>query len=217
MEQSGAERHPVATSYTPNTGMGIPAAGDRTWNVPLSYDLALLDAMNAIGSGGVQTTEVPSTTLNVKIAAATYKRQDGSISTYAGIASKAMTASSTNYLYLDLTNSGALVVNTTGFPATAHVRLAVVVAGSSSITSIADARVAYTVLGSFADGVDLTFGTVTGTQIGTAANQKLAFFGNTPVVQQTLGVKTAGAAYTTNEQTMLQELWNLVRTMGLGS
>ena len=30
-----------------------------------------------------------------------------------------MTASATNYLYLDLTNSGTLVVNTTGFPTTA--------------------------------------------------------------------------------------------------
>ena len=41
-----------------------------------------------------------------------------------------MTASATNYLYLDLTNSGILVVNTSGFPPTAHVRLATVVAGA---------------------------------------------------------------------------------------
>jgi hypothetical protein len=58
-----------------------------------------------------------------------------------------MTASATNYLYLDLTNSGALVVNTSGFPTTAHVRLATVVAGAQTIASIADARVAFNVIG----------------------------------------------------------------------
>jgi hypothetical protein len=58
-----------------------------------------------------------------------------------------MTASATNYLYLDLTNSGALVVNTSGFPTTVHVRLATVVAGAQTIASIADARVAFNVIG----------------------------------------------------------------------
>ena len=37
----------------------------------------------------------------------------------------------------------------------------------------------------FADGVDIVVNTTTGTQIGTAAAQKLGFFGATPVVQQT--------------------------------
>ena len=128
-----------------------------------------------------------------------------------------MTASATNYLYLDLTNSGALVVNTSGFPATAHVRLATVVAGTTTITSITDARVAFRVVGSFVDGVNLTFGTATGTQIGTATNQKLAFFGKTPIVQPTLGAATAGTSYTSNEQTMLNAVYAAVRALGLGS
>jgi hypothetical protein len=76
---------------------------------------------------------------------------------------------------------------------------------------------AYTVLGTFVDGVNFTFGTSTGTQIGTAANQRLAFYGKTPVVQPTMGAATAGPAYTTHEQTMLQDIWNLLRTLGLGS
>ena len=71
-----------------------------------------------VGALAVVTTEVPSATLNVQVAAGNYLRQDGTIGTYAGSASQAMTASATNYLYLDLTNSGALVVNTTGFPTT---------------------------------------------------------------------------------------------------
>ena len=79
----------------------------------------------------VVTTEVPSATLNVHVAAGSYLKQDGTIGVYAGSASQAMTASMTNYLYLDLTNSGVITVNTSGFPATAHVRLATVVAGAN--------------------------------------------------------------------------------------
>ena len=65
--------------------------------------------------------------------------------------------------------------------------------------------------------MNLTLGTSTGTQIGTAANQKIAFFGNTPIVQPTLGAATAGTSYTTNEQTMLKAVYAALRTLGLGS
>jgi hypothetical protein len=207
----------MANSYTPNVQLAMPATGDRTWNVPVNGNALVLDALTPVGALAVVTTEVPSATLNVRVAAGNYLKQNGAIGTYAGLVSLAMTASATNYLYLDLTNSGVLVVNTSGFPTTAHIRLATVQAGASTVTGITDARVAFNVVGSFADGVNLTVGTSTGTQIGTAANQKLAFFGNTPVVQPTLGAATAGASYTSNEQTMLQAVYNAVRTLGLGS
>lgn len=38
-----------------------------------------------------------------------------------------------------------------------------------------------------------------------------------PVSQPTLGTATAGATYGTNEQTMLQAVYNLARTLGLGT
>jgi hypothetical protein len=207
----------MANTYTPNVQLALPAAGDRTWNVPVNANAQALDALAPVGALAVITTEAPSATLNVRVAGGNYQKQDGTIGQYAGSSSQAMTASATNYLYLDLTNSGNLVVSTTGFPATAHVRLATVVAAVSTITSITDARVAFNVVGAFADGVNLTFGTVTGTQIGTAANQKLAFFGKTPVVQPTLGAATAGTSYTSNEQTMLNAVYAAVRALGLGS
>jgi hypothetical protein len=195
----------------------MPATGDRTWNVPVNGNAETLDALAPVGALAVITTEVPSATLNVHVAAGNYLRQDGTIGTYAGSTSQSMTNSATNYLYLDLTNSGTLIVNTSGFPTTAHVRLATVIAAASTITRITDMRVAFHVVGSFADGVNLTFGTVTGTQIGTAANQKLAFFGKTPIIQPTLGAATAGTSYTTNEQTMLNAVYAAVRALGLGS
>ncbi len=207
----------MANTYTPNVQLAMPAPGDRTWNVPVNSNAYVLDALAPVAALAIVSTEVPSATLNVHVAPGSYLGQDGTIGTYAGSVSQPMTSSATNYLYLDLTNSGTLVVNTSGFPATPHVRLATVVAGSSSIMSIADARVAFHVIGSFAEGVNLTFGTSTGTQIGTAANQKLAFFGETPVVQPTLGAATAGSSYTSNEQTMLNAVYAAVRVLGLGS
>lgn len=56
------------------------------------------------------------------------------------------------------------------------------------------------------DGTNITFGTTTGTQIGTATTQKLSFYGVTPVVQQAaandlgttlsnLGLRVSGATY----------------------
>ena len=108
-------------------------------------------------------------------------------------------------------------MSTSAFPATAHVRVAVVATTGSAISSITDARVAYAVLGPFVDGINFTFGTTTGTQIGTSASQKLGFFGKTPTVQPTMGSATAGSSYTTNEQSMLQAVYNAVRALGLGS
>jgi hypothetical protein len=207
----------MANTYTPNVQLAMPAAGDRTWNVPVNANAQALDALAPVGALAVITTEVPSATLNVRVATGNYQKQDGTIGQYAGSSSQTMTASATNHLYLDLTNSGNLVVNTTGFPTTAHVRLATVVAAVSTITSITDARVAFNVIGAFADGVNLTFGTSVGTQIGTAATQKLAFFGKTPVVQPTMGAATAGTSYTSNEQVMLNAVYAAVRELGLGS
>ena len=61
---------------------------------------------------------------------------------------------------------------------------------------------------------DLVANTTNGIRIGTATSQKLGFFNATPVVQQTGGVATAGALYTATEQTMLQTVYNALRTFG---
>jgi hypothetical protein len=71
------------------------------------------------------------------------------------------------------------------------------------------------VVGSIADGVNLTLGTATGTQIGTASGQKIAFLGATPAIQQTGGAATASGTYGSTEQGMLQKAYNALRTFGL--
>jgi hypothetical protein len=131
----------MATSYTAQLALGIPARSDRNWDTPLASDLTLLDQLAGVLLRlAVQPVETPSTTLNVKVGSGSYRNAAGALITYAGTASQAITASTTKYLYL--TDAGVLTVGA-AWPAagTSHVRLAIVVAGGSSITSITDARV----------------------------------------------------------------------------
>jgi hypothetical protein len=206
----------MSNTYTPNAKLAMPAIGDTGWAVPVNGNCALLDALSPVGGLAVTMEEVPSASLNVAVAAGTYIKQDGTIGTFTGTASQPIGASSTQVLYLDLTNSGALSV-AAAYPTTAHVRLATVVAGATSISSIADNRQCFDVVDSWADGVNITLGSATGTQIGTAPGQKLGFFGKTPTTQPAMGAATAGATYTSNEQAMLQAVYNAVRSLGLGS
>lgn len=140
----------MANTYTPNTQLAMPATGDRNWNVPVNANAQLLDALSPVGALAAITNEVPSSSLNARVAAGSYQKQDGTIGIYAGTSSQAIAASSTKVLYLDLTAGGALVV-AASYPTTAHVRIATVVTGTSSITSITDNRVAFQVIGSYAN------------------------------------------------------------------
>jgi hypothetical protein len=206
----------MSLSFTPNLNLQNPALGDTGWNVPLVANTATLDSQNAIGALAVALHEVPSSTLNVKVSSGTFIAQDGSTVTYAGSSSFAITASSTFVIYLDGTSSWALT-KAASYPSTPHVKLATVVAGSSTITSVTDNRQCAAVGGTIADGVNLAFGTTTGTKIGTATSQKLGFFNKTPIVQPTMGSATASGTYGATEQGMLQAVYNAVRNLGLGS
>jgi hypothetical protein len=172
----------MSTTYTPNIKLGQPALGDTGWSTPLNANCTTLDGLAPVGGLCVTLHETPSSTLNVAVAAGSYKAQDDTIGSYAGTVSYAITASSTVVLYLDLSASGALTA-AASYPTTAMVPLATVVAGSSTIISITDNRITCMVCGSILDGINWTFGASTGTKIGTATTQKLGFFNATPVVQ----------------------------------
>ena len=204
----------MSTTYTPNVKLGQPALGDTGWSTPLNANCTTLDALSPIGGLCVSLHEVPSSSLNVAVASGVVISQDGTTVTYAGASSQAMTASATNVLYLDGTASWALTA-ATSYPTTPHVKLATVVASSASITSITDNRQAFNVAGTIADGVNWSFGTSSGTKIGTATSQKIGFYNKTPVIQQTGGAATASSSYTTVEQGMLNALYGMARTMGL--
>lgn len=124
----------MSTVYTANAGIGKPSAGDSGWAATLNAAFDRIDQY--IGPLAVQPAENPSASLNVKVAAGVYQKNAGTVGTYAGTSSFALTASSTNYLWL--TESGTLTTSTSGWPSagTYVVRLGVVVTGSASITSI---------------------------------------------------------------------------------
>ena len=131
----------MSTTYTTRAGLAKPAANDRNWDGPVNYTTDRLEASNPVGALCVTLAEVPSASLNVVVAAGTFISSAGAYVSYAG-ATQAITASTTKYLYL--TDAGVLTVGS-AWPAggTKHVRLAVVVAGSSTITSVTDARVPF--------------------------------------------------------------------------
>lgn len=127
----------MATTYSANLRLEIPAVSDRNWNVALDDNRAALDALSPIGGLAVTTTETPSTTLNVRVTAGVYQQSNGQVATYAGVNPFAITLSST--LNLWLTDAGTLTSGSS-WPAAPHVRLATVTAGATTITGISDAR-----------------------------------------------------------------------------
>jgi hypothetical protein len=183
----------MATSYTSNTKLGKPSIADRNWNLPLNANADLLDALAPIGGLCVSPVEVPSTSLNVRVASGKYQKRDGTVGAFAGAASLPLGPNQTNSLFL--TDAGTLSVSTSGYPTTCHVRLATVVTGAATITGLTDDRVACSVVGTDAlpyvplaggtlgDGANLTLGTSTGTQIGTSSAQRLGFWNATPIVR----------------------------------
>lgn len=188
----------MATTYTTYVGLPKPAFADRNWHTPILAAIDGLDALAPVGALAVQLKEVPSASRNVKVAAGAYIKADGTFASYAGTSSFAVTASGTRYLYL--TDAGTLT-DGSSWPGTDHVRLAVVVTGGSTITSIADARAPFRSTGAgggsylplsggtmsgdttYAAGADLIFDATSGSKIGTATTQKIGFFNATPVVQ----------------------------------
>jgi len=149
------------------------------------------------GSGGIaglkaSTAEDPSSSLNLAVAAGKYQKADGTAGTYAG-GTIAITASTTRKVYLDGNASYALA-SAAAYPGTPHVPIASVVAGATTITSIADDRLSLVASGAtgtalpvsggtMAEGGNIAVGTTTGTKIGTATTQKLGFWNATPIVR----------------------------------
>jgi hypothetical protein len=183
-------------TFSSATNLRKPADNAQDWDTLLNANFDLLDSI--LSPLVVATTEVPSTTLNVKVSAGSFRKSDGTIVDYAGTASQALTLSATNYLYL--ADAGTLTVSTTGWPATTfHVRLAIATADATTVTAITYPRVLTTASGKNGNTVYLSLlggtfddsagvitvgtGTTNGVKLGAGSTNKLGFFGATPVVQ----------------------------------
>lgn len=172
----------LSNTYTTNVGLGYPTLGDTGWAPVIVADLSLLDGLSPVGGLAVSLRETPSASLNVRVAPGAFRTPWGQTVAYAGSPARSVTASATTFLWL--TAAGTLTSGV-AFPGTAYIPLAIVVAGSATVSSITDARnVCSTVV---------------------------------PVAQPTLGAATAGSSYTSAEQAMLNAVYGLARTLGLGT
>ncbi len=184
----------MPTTYTGRKKLVKPARSAANWNTQVDANWDAID-LEESGSLFVSRAETPSASLNVAVSAGSFIDSAGAVVVYAGTSSFATTLSRTNYLWL--TEAGVLTEGT-AFPSagTNVVRLAVVVSGATTITSITPARIfaavaggaaasAYLPLagGTMTDGANVVLGSTTGTKIGTATTQKLGFYNATPVVQ----------------------------------
>jgi hypothetical protein len=198
----------MSTIYTTNVKFGKPSVADRNWNLPLNANADALDALAPVGGLCVTTAEIPSASLNVQAAGGQFQKRDGTIGVFVGSASTTLPPNQTCSLYL--TDAGSLVVSTTGYPTTTHVRLATAVTNTTTIVSLTDDRVVCGVAGidarpylpqaggSLNDGANVVLGTTTGTKIGTATTQKLGFWNAAPVARP----GSYALNYTTNTRTL---------------
>jgi hypothetical protein len=144
--------------------LGKPALGDTNWDQPLTSNIDSLDAIAPLSGLLVTPTEIPSASLNVAVAPGKFRRSTGQIVSFAGSTSQTIPASTTKVLYLDSTGTVQVAAS---YPSSAHVRLATVVAGTATITSITDDRIsAVELLGSYVSAANDTAAASAGVPAG---------------------------------------------------
>ena len=185
----------MPTTYSANARLQKPGVADRQWDLPINANTDAIDAMTAVGGLVVTTTETPSATLKVRVAAGTFIQANGTVGVFAGSSSFGLSRSTTTYLWLD--GLGALASGL-AFPDSAHLRLAHVVAGSNSVLQVVDERIQCMVAGAELPFVLKTGDTISGSLtvaapssgpvattliVADPTKQVLSFFGATPATQ----------------------------------
>ena len=185
----------MPTTYSANARLQKPGVADRQWDLPINANTDAIDAMTAVGSLVVTTTETPSGALKVRVAAGTFIQSNGKVGLFAGSSTFAVPGSTTTYLWLD--GSGALASGSV-FPTSAHLRLAHVVAGPNSVLHVVDERIQCMVAGADPGFVLKTGDTISGPLtvaapisgptmttlvVADPTKQVLGFFGATPASQ----------------------------------
>jgi hypothetical protein len=126
----------LAQTQTPNLGLTKPSVGSLNWGPTVNTDLDLVDAKLA-AAYYYQASAGSGLNLNIAAGSAFCGNPPVAVS-YAG-GTLALTASQTNYVYLDPAATCVPAFNITGF-AVGQIPLAKVVTGASTITSVTDVR-----------------------------------------------------------------------------
>jgi len=185
----------VAMTYTTNARLQKPGTSDRQWDVPINANADALDAMTAVGSLAVTTTETPSTSLQVRVSAGAFIKLDRSVGTFSGNPTVVVPGSATVYLWLD--GSGTLVSGS-AFPTAAHLRLAHIVSGPNAVAQVVDERIQCsaagsgvgfvlragdTITGPLTIGATTTNGATVPLVVADPVNGLIGFFGASPATQ----------------------------------
>jgi hypothetical protein len=200
----------MADHFTSRMALRYPDYRDRRWDQDMDETIAKLEGANPIGALAVTVTATErsagSSTRRVDVAAGAYRKADGTLGSYAGVAAYTLSADGTWRLYLD--SAGALQADSIGYPgggggapsAAFHTRLATVTAAGGFVAGIVDDRVAtgesgvnlntvYLALagGTFADGSGVVVvepGTTNGVKLGAGTTSKLGLWGAAPIAQR---------------------------------
>lgn len=148
----------MSISHTSKVGLRKPDFAEPSWHTPVNENADLLEAQAPLNSLAVRPQQIPSTTLNVSVAAGRYRKPDGSIATFAGSTPFAIAASSVVKLYIN--SAGALNAGAAYPISGLYVPLAEVTTDVASVLSIVDERVAGGVVSAVAAAA---FGAPTGT------------------------------------------------------
>jgi hypothetical protein len=128
----------MSYTYTTNLRLAKPDFDEATWWDALNDNWDEIDGYSILAALKVKPAEIPSASLDVAVNAGKYLNLDGTVASYTGTSSFAMTASTINYVFLSDVN--VLTVNTTGYPSVSN-RLARVTTNATVVTAIDDDRV----------------------------------------------------------------------------
>lgn len=179
----------------------IPQDSPEGWAAYETANWDTLSGFAALAALGVQPRDLDanlqSSSLYVIVYQGSYIKADGTVASYPGSAGFALAPNLTTCLWL--TDAGVLTGGG-AFPATAHVRLAVVTTDATKVITITDSRVMASVQGSNLGGnvfrVDTTAATVGFFgNVGATQAASLTTFTNNTTGTATDAIPDAGAAY----------------------
>ena len=130
-----AEGRALSGATLTRAGVPVPTTDETDWHGPLNAALDHIDRISASSVGCRVFAETGLTTFGVR-AGEFIDPRTGAVVTYAGASAQSLTASQTNYIYLD--PDGTLAKSTSAFPSTVHVPLAEIVAGAGSAYTLDD-------------------------------------------------------------------------------
>jgi hypothetical protein len=125
------------TTFSPDLKLGTPDLGDEGYADVLDANRAILESLAPLAALNVSPFEMPSGSLQVRVAPGRWRKSDGSTGSFAGAAALVLPASAVTAVWLA---PDGTVASGLAYPAGAHVKLATVTTSATAVIGIADDR-----------------------------------------------------------------------------